>query len=288
MSFGQGPKTTTTGQQTTQSGVGGPAAQPTQDLLNSATSWLNSGGAQYYPGQTYAGLNSTQQSGIGQLTAGGNSGAAQSYFSNLINGGTLDPSQNPTMQAQLDAIKQSVMPAINSSFAKAGMYGSTPNQEALAQGLASGEAAPIFQNYQYQQGLQNQAAAGAPTMAAQIAQNTLNAGALQQQDAQNQINADMARWNYNQNLPLQTTQQAAGIIDPLASMYKTGTTDSTQTQSTQQSPLQTALGLGMMGASMFGTGGMFPGVGAGLGSAFSSMLPTTMAGPWRTSVTPGG
>ena len=28
MSFGQGPKTTTTGQQTTQSGVGGPAAQP--------------------------------------------------------------------------------------------------------------------------------------------------------------------------------------------------------------------------------------------------------------------
>ena len=98
----------------------------------------------------------------------------------------------------------------------------------------------------------------------------------------------MARWNYNQNLPLQTTQQAAGIIDPLASMYKTGTTDSTQTQSTQQSPLQTALGLGMMGASMFGTGGMFPGVGAGLGSAFSSMLPTTMAGPWRTSVTPGG
>ena len=54
-------------------------AHPTQGLLDSAQSWLNSGGAQYYGGNTYAGLNPTQQAGIGQLTGGGNSGERSLY-----------------------------------------------------------------------------------------------------------------------------------------------------------------------------------------------------------------
>ena len=270
MSFG-GQKTTKT-ENSTQSSNPMAAAQPgVNGILGAGTDWMNKGGAQYYGGQTYADLTAPQMQGIDQLQQGGNSAGAQSYFGDVINGKYLDPSTNPALQGQLDAVAQNVMPQIGSAFTKAGMYGSTPNQTALAQGLSAGMAAPIFQNYQQERGMQQQAASGAPGMNQQIAGQQIAAGGMLQADKQAQIDADMARWNYNQNLPLQTANQAAGLINPIASQYKTTTGNSTNTTQQNSSPLQQALGVGMMGASMFGSGGMFPGVGKGLGSFFGGM-----------------
>lgn len=270
MSFG-GQKTTKT-ENTTQSSNPMAAAQPgINGIIGAGTDWMKNGGAQYYGGNTYADMTAPQMQGIEQLQQGGNSAGAQSYFGDVINGKYLDPSTNPALQGQLDAVAQNVMPQIGSAFTKAGMYGSTPNQTALAQGLSAGMAAPIFQNYQNERGMQQAAAGGAPGMNQQIAGQQIAAGGMLQADEQARIDADKARWDYNQNLPLQTANQAAGLINPIASQYKTTTGNTTSTTQQQQSPLQQALGAGMMAASMFGTGGLMPGVGAGMGSFFNGM-----------------
>jgi hypothetical protein len=54
------------------------------------------------------------------------------------------------------------------------------------------------------------------------AQGVLGIGALQQQNAQGQINADMDRWNFNQTLPWQNLQNYAGLVTGAGGRYGEG------------------------------------------------------------------
>ena len=53
-------------------------------------------------------------------------------------------------------------------------------------------------------------------------QGLLGIGNLQQQDQQNQINADVARWNYNQTLPWQNLQNYMGMVTGAGGRYGEG------------------------------------------------------------------
>ena len=276
MSFG-GQKQTTAqiSNQSSTKDPWAPAQAGLTDLLGNAKNWLDTSSQRGpYGGQTYADLSAPTQSGIGQLTAGGNTGAAQGYFSNLINGGTLDPSSNPALAGVVNSVTSSVMPSINSAFTKAGMYGSTPNQTALAQGLANGIAQPLFANYANERQMQNQAAANAPQFNQQAAGQNLQAGQILQDQQQKGIDQAVNNYYFQQNQPLNAMNQAAGIINPIAQMGGTTNTSGYEnsTKYANSSPLQQALGMGMMGASMFGSQGMFPGVGNAMGGYFSGLL----------------
>ena len=60
-------------------------------------------------------------------------------------------------------------------------------------------------------------------------QGLLDIGNLQQQDQQNQINADVARWEYNQTLPWQNLQNYMGVVTGSGGRYGEGSGSSSST-----------------------------------------------------------
>lgn len=263
MSFG-GAKTTQTTQQ--QTNPWAPAQDGLKSIISGAQDWMsNAPNRQFYPGQTYAAMSDPTKAGMDQLASGGgaNTNAAQGYFGDTLSGKYLS-SGNPYFQDMANSITAGVMPGINATFSKSGMSGSDPHQYTLAKGLSDAISPYAYQNYSQGLDRMQNAAAAAPQLDAQTAQNKLGAGAIGEGYTQKSIDEAMARFNYEQNKPLEAMQQASGLINPIAGMGSQ--TSGTTTQQQQQSPLQTAVGLGLMGASMFGSGGMFPGALNGLGS----------------------
>jgi len=143
---------------------------PTQPLLQQIIGGI---GGQYPnvapTGAETNALNSLQQSaaGIPNFT-----GQASDLVSRLFSGGTdrtgmvndaysqyqkaltpylqqsyLDPTQNPAMKAVLDTIRSDVGNSVNGMFAGAGRDLSGYNTQALARGIAQGEAQPLLNQY---------------------------------------------------------------------------------------------------------------------------------------------
>lgn len=267
MSFG-GAKTTQTSQQ--QTAPWQPAQQGLQSILGGAQNWLQTGNQrQFFPGQTYAGMSDPTKAGMDQLAQGGgaNTQASGNYYGDVLSGKYMNAG-NPYFQGMANTAISSVMPSINSTFSKAGMSGSDPHQYNLTKGLTDAVMPYAFQNYNNGLSQMASAAQQAPQLDMQTAGNKIAAGQLGEGYTQKGIDEAIARHNYAQNLPLQTMQEASGLINPIAGMgsQSSGTTTSQQ----QASPMQTALGMGLMGASMFGTNGMFPGAMSKLGDTFQS------------------
>lgn len=128
-------------------------------------------------------------------------------------------------------------------------------------------------NYANERQLQSQAAGQAP-LASQAAIQTNNAvgqaGAALQGQSQNQINAAMNQWNYNQNLPYNNLSNYMNTVNSLAHGQTT-----TNTQPVYQNTAGNAIGGAATGAALGGMvagasdgaigGPVGMGVGAGLG-----------------------
>lgn len=128
----------------------------------------------------------------------------------------------------------------------AGAAGQGAQQTGAALAGLGGQAA----TGQQQTGNQLTAAQGLSGMdAARIAnqQAALQAGGLRQQDTQNQINANIQRYNYNANAPMNWLQQYMGTV---GAGYGGGT-QTTQTPYYQPSPWATAAGIGTGIAGLF-------------------------------------
>ena len=85
----------------------------------------------------------------------------------------------------------------------------------MATALANAEAPLMYQNYQGERANQQAAAGMAPAYAQQDWQDIAglqSAGQAQDQLAQNQVNANLDRWNYNQNLAQNKLQQFMGLL----------------------------------------------------------------------------
>lgn len=240
-------------QQTNATTVAQPWAQAQPGLnqiLGASSNWLNNAGnLQYFnQGSTAATLDPSQSAGIagGEAIAGQGTnpavGGANSLEADILSGKYLNAG-NPNQNALDQSITNATLPALNATFSQAGRTGSGLNQFNVASGLGQALAAPHYQNYQYEQGLQQQAAGQAPGLAqAQYIapEQMYGFGALQQQQQQQQLNAGFNAWQWNQMAPYMAAQQSAGLTTPIAGLGSTSNTN--QTVQTTPNWFTTALG----------------------------------------------
>ena len=189
--------------------------------LSEAQKLYQGGGPQYYGGQTYVSPSEQTQTGLQALEQRASkgsplTGAAQSQLQGTIQGNYLSGNPffqgafNPAAQAAESKFKQS-LGDIGSAASKAGRYGSgamsTMQQGAsgqFAKTLADTAGTLAYQNYADERGRQQAATMAAPAMAqadyADI-QNMLKAGQMREGYTGAQQQADIAKFNFQQNQP---------------------------------------------------------------------------------------
>lgn len=228
---------------------------------------------QYYQGNAVAGLNDAQKQGYGQITGMGSTvnpilDAQNRTATDTISGKYLDPNTNPFLAATYgqaaDQVTRSYQtatdPSTQAAFSGAGRYGSgarnqqvSQNQQDLGKSLGNLGTSIYGGNYQQERDRQLAATnnAGNYAQANYIPANNQVAagGALQQQD-QNVINADMAKWNYNQNLPYQKLNSYLASVG--GNYGQSGTTTGTQQSNIYSNPAGQAIGGIASLASAFG------------------------------------
>lgn len=282
-----------TKQTTNQTSVRAPY-QPAQPILSQAATdagslYQNRQNQQFFPGQTYAGFGADSEaalSGIANRATQGSSlvKEAQSMLEGTAGGQYLSDG-NPFSGQVAQATLSQIMPGLNSTFGRAGRTGSDSHAYWLSRGAAEGLAPTNAAAYEAERGRQMQAASLAPTLANQDYMDLSQlrtVGAERDAMAQNAINEQMARYDFDQNRKANALQEYLGYGQAIGGMGGTDNTTGTTTSSVKQSPLQTALGLGLMAASPFtgGTSGMMGGMlGGGLGAMYRPQATL----PWNTS-----
>lgn len=224
------------------------------------------GGPQYYQGNTVAPLSDPSQAALTGIANRAQAGSplttgAQGLAQQTINGDFLN--SNPNFQAALDMatrgatqnFNESVMPGIASQFSAAGRYGSGAHQDVagravrdFGQSISDTAGQLAYQDYGNERTRQMQAMQMAPELANQDFYNLekmAGAGAMLDQYNQDQINADIDRWNFSQNQPNNNIATLMGLIG--GGYGSTGTT----TQPVYSNRNQQLLGAGLTAASLF-------------------------------------
>ncbi len=222
-------------------------------LLGGARDFYQTGGPKYYGGNTVAGPDSRTIAGreAGYGYAGGVGGALANdavkgdrFFldTNNIYDPTRIPGYNQARQGVMtDAtnnLQRNILPAIRSGSVASGAYGGS--RQGIAEGLASAETArgvgdtlARMDMDAYGKGLDmyNSAAGRAPTtygLGLAPANTMQQVGEQYRGDQQQQIDANMARWNFGQIAPLLNLQNFQGLTGT-AGQYG-GTTYGTSNQ----------------------------------------------------------
>lgn len=224
-----------------------------------------------------------------QMIAEGRNNDVAQYLRNVMGGSYLN--SNPYLSAAMDAansntlrqFNSAVMPSIASQFATSGRYGSGAQMQGvsdatnnLATQLSNTNANIANANYQFERG--NQAAAAQALTQRQQFENSLLSGrqmgalgmlpGLSQMDyqnlsaltalgaqqdarAQNRINAEMERYNFNRDAPLSKLNAWGNILAGGAGM---GGVSQTTGSGPSGSFLSNAIGGGMLANSLYGLG----------------------------------
>jgi hypothetical protein len=224
------------------SGGGGQTSKTTNELdptvrpfveygLNEAKNLYQTAGPDYFPGQTYVGPSAQTTSALGLAGARAAAGnpllpAAQQQQLGSIQGNYLSAG-NPYFQQALAGPTQQATQAYNdaimaaqSGASKAGRYGSGVSADiqnraanTLASTLANKYGDLAFQNYAGERAMQNQAVMNAPTLAqadyADISQ-LANVGKTTEDYAKTALQADLDRFNFQQNKPYQKLSSYLG------------------------------------------------------------------------------
>ena len=246
MSSGSGGNNTTTQTSTPWSGQ-----QPyLSGIYQQASNLYNQGSTpQYYPGNTVANQSpatlQAQQATLARAFNGNPTvGAANQQQQQTLNGDYLNPG-NPYVDQLNQSISSRVLPQVMGAYSAAGRSPGLSGgyAESAARGLGDALAPYMYSNYQNERGLQQQAANNAPGLAnADYTDLSAASTVGQQQDAyaQSQLNGQIGRWDYQQNLPYQKLGALAQIIQ---GGYPGGTvTTKTPTTSTLGSTLGGVLG----------------------------------------------
>lgn len=176
----------------------------------------------YYPGQTVAPFSGQTEQALAALEQRGANGSplvanAQGQLNDTVSGKYLDPTTNPQFQAALAASNQpyidqfmgTVLPGVTSAFEGSGRTGSPAHQMAvdravtgLNRTIADSNTKAGADYFNTERGRQVAATTAAPTLANQdyVDINQLGmAGQARDNQAQSLIDADVAKYNYNQN-----------------------------------------------------------------------------------------
>ena len=190
--------------------------------LDQATALYNKGAPAYYGGQNYVGQSDATQQGLQAATDIASQGVsqgvqdAQNQQQATTDGAYLqnNPYFNQAMagaaQGSTTAYDNAVQ-GVNSQASQAGRYGSNAQGTAInaanttmANSLNNAYGNLAYQNYANERGIQNQAAQNAPTMAQASyapANQLVQIGQAQEGYQNTQLQADMAKYNYNANAP---------------------------------------------------------------------------------------
>ena len=200
--------------------------------LNEAVDLYKSGVPNYYPGQTYISPSQQTQAALQAQQNRALQGnpllpAAQQQQQSVIGGQYLanNPFFNQALAGAGQAATAQYFDAINqaqSGASQAGRYGSGAQENlfnragtTLANTLANTAGNLAYQNYGAERGRQEAAAAGAPQLAmadyADIAQLG-QAGQTAEDYQQAALQGDIARFDFEQNLPYQKLSNLLGAV----------------------------------------------------------------------------
>lgn len=194
--------------------------------LQEAKDLYQQAGPEYYPEATYIPASTQTQSALQAAEQRALAGsplvpAAQAQQLNVIQGGMLgaNPFLAQAMSGAADVAKQQYYDAIQgtrSGASRAGRYGSPAMfeqqdraQQNLANALSQEAGRLMYQNYGQERGYQQQASQLAPQMAqadyADI-QQLLATGQTQEDYARKELESDIQRFEFGQNLPYSKLQ----------------------------------------------------------------------------------
>lgn len=233
--------------------------------LTEAQKLYQGGGPQYYGGQTFVSPSTTTQTGLQALEARASLGnpllqSAQNQLQNTVSGGFLGG--NPFFQGAFQPAAQAAqtkftdtLSDISSKASLAGRYGSGAMGNlqdraagAFGQQLANTAGQLAYQNYADERARQQAATMAAPAMAGadyQDIQQMLQAGQMREGYQGQQMQGDMARFNFLQNQPQQNLQNYLSLVygNPLGRV--------TNQQSSGPTGFQNALGLAAVGGGLY-------------------------------------
>lgn len=260
-----------------------------RDIFSQAQNWYQNEPAQYFPGSTVAAANPNQQQAQQRVVGYSQGGAQQladqaAQQSQFLSGPVIDPDTNKylaaygraAIQPLVSQFENRVMPQIDQQAVAAGGVGDTRHgvaqgiaSEALAQGISQ-TLAPIYSEA-YGQGLdaylKNLALAPQTIQAGTLpGQFQAAVGQAQQGQSQAEIDANVARHNFEQNQPLQRLFDYRNLIQGQyggTSELQGGGGPGVGGRATG------ALGGAMMGASL---GSAIPGIGTGVGAGVGLLI----------------
>ena len=187
-------------------------------------------GPDYYPGQTYVGPSAATSQALQAAQQRAMTGspiaqaAGQEYLSTIQGKGV-----NPFLEGALSGVNRQATEAytrgvqgIQSNAASKGRYGSNAMgqqvgqaQDIFGRNLAEKAGELAYGSAEAERGRQMAAVTGAPAYAQadyQDIQRLLTAGQAGEQYTQNALQADINRWNYNQQLPQMKLQNFANLF----------------------------------------------------------------------------
>jgi hypothetical protein len=261
-----------------------PAIQPYLTYgLSEAKNLYQGGGPKFYPGQGYVGPSTATQTALQALQARAMAGnpllaQAQGNVSGMLAGDYLGG--NPFFQGAFQPAATAAQTAFNKSIgdissaaSQAGRYGSgamgtLQNQAAgtFAQKLADTAGKLSYENYAQERQNQMRALGMAPGLAEADygdINKLLGAGQLGEGYQTAALNADMQRYNYEQNAPQKNLTNYLNMVYG----FPAGRTQ-TQTTPYYTNPTATALGTGLLGFNLFNSANQA--TGGGLSSGIKS------------------
>jgi len=239
-----------------------------QDIFRESQNRYRSGGPAYFPESTVTPFapqtEMALQAGENRAMQGNPLNfAAQSSVYDTLNGGYM----NEAIPALSDRVAGDVRQRVDSIYNAGNRGPSAGYAESLGRGITEGLAPVEFGAYENERGRQMQAAQLAPGLANQdyvdIAQLG-QVGAQRQGQAQNVLNADIARFNYNETMPDMLLND---YLARIGGNYG-GTTTGAANQPIYSNGLAMGLGGALSGAStgaMIAPGPWGAGIGAGVG-----------------------
>jgi hypothetical protein len=257
--------------------------------LSEARKQYEGGGPQFYPGQGYVGPSTATQTALQALQARAMAGnpllsQAQGNVSGMLAGDYLGGNPffqgafQPAAAAAQTAFQKSIGD-ISSAASKAGRYGSgamgdLQSQAAgtFAQKLADTAGKLSYENYAQERQNQMRALGMAPGLAeADYGDKLLGAGQLGEGYQTSALQADMARYNFEQNAPQRNLTNYLNMVYG----FPAGRTQ-TQTTPYYTNPTATALGTGLLGLNLYNAGNQA--TGGGLTNFFKSGWNTLTSG----------
>ena len=246
--------------------------------LQQAQRLYQSGGPQYYGGPTFVSPSTATQTGLQALEARASLGnpllqSAQNQLQSTVSGEFLggNPFFQGAFQPAAKAAEtqfQTTLGDIASKSSLAGRYGSGAMGSlqdratgAFGQQLANTAGQLAYQNYADERARQQAATMAAPQMSAadyQDIQNMLQAGQVREGYQGQQLQSDIARFNFLQNQPQQNLQNYLSLVygNPLGRVGQ-----QTSSGSTDTSTLQNVLGLAAVGGGLYKNLGGSEGIG---------------------------